>query len=60
MNNTLEYRNNFSQNINDVHTFSKEMDLEYTSFLDENEHALVRTKQEVSFLEAIQAKQKET
>ena len=48
--NAHDYRPSLSQIVKDVHTFSEVMDVEYTSFLEENEHALARAKQEVAFL----------
>ena len=56
--NAHDYRTSLILNVKDVHTFSKKMDVEYTSFLEEHEHALARAKQEVAFLEAILAKHK--
>ena len=56
--NTHNYRTSLSQIVKYVHTFPKKLDVEYTSFLEEHEHALARAKQEVAFLEASLANQK--
>ena len=40
--NAHNYRTSLSQIVKDIHTFSKKMDVEYTSFLEEHEHALTR------------------
>ena len=56
--NARNYRTSLSQIVKDVHTFSKKMDVEYTLWLEEYEHAIARAKQEVDFLEASLAKQK--
>ena len=47
--NAHNYRTSLSQIVKDIHTFSKKMDVEYTSFLEEPEHACTRAKQEVVF-----------
>ena len=58
VNKAHDYRTSLIQIVKDVHTFSKKMDGEYTSFLEEHKHALMGAKQEVAFLEASLAKQK--
>ena len=50
--NAHDYRTSLIKIVKDVHTFSKKMDVEYTSFLEEHEHALARAKQEVAFWES--------
>ena len=40
--NTHDYRTSLSQIVKYVHTFPKKVDVEYTSFLEEHEHALTR------------------
>ena len=47
--NTYNYRTRFIQIIEDVHTVSKNMEVDYTSILEEHEHARTRAKQEVVF-----------
>ena len=47
--NTHDYRTSLIQIVKYVHTFSKKVDAEYTSFLEEHEHALAIAKQEVVF-----------
>ena len=42
----------------DINSFTQKLSVEYTSFIEGQHHALVRLKQEVSFLEASLAKQK--
>ena len=56
--NAYDYRTSLSQIVKDVHTFSKNIDVEYTSFLEEH-HVLARSKKEVAFWEESLAKQKE-
>ena len=40
--NTHNYRTSLSQIVKYVHTFPKKVDVEYTSFLEEHEHALAK------------------
>ena len=47
--NANDYMTRSSQKVKNFHNFSKTMDVEYTSFLDEQRHALARRKQDVSF-----------
>ena len=54
--NAHNYRTSLRQIVKDIHTFPKKMDVEYTSFQEEHEHALARAKQEVPFFEANLAK----
>ena len=56
--NSQDYRTSLIQLVKYPHIFSKQMDEEYTFFLEEHEHTLAREKQEVAFLEASLAKQK--
>ena len=54
--NAHNYRTSLSQIVKDIHTFSKKMDVEYTSSIEQYENDLARAKQEVAFLKASLAK----
>ena len=38
--NAHNYRTSLSQIVKDIHTFSKKMDVEYTSFLEEHKNSI--------------------